>query len=131
MNLTYHSTGRPALTRLAPVCSAVILQMSVEEYLNLMRFPVEWREWGMLPEAEFLNSLIASYKPGMENASEHDRNGVFHWWLKREPTEAQLISLAKLTLLDPDPLMAGSVKNHIRKAAHYSGAVEAELSNAK
>ena len=84
----------------------------------------------MVPADEYMNSLIESYTPGMENASEHDRNGAFHWWLKRDPSEAKLTTLAKLTWLDPDPLMAESVREYIRKAVNYSSAVEAELSNA-
>lgn len=93
--------------------------MDKDEYLRLMNFPTEWEEWGMIPN-EWLEGAIQSYEPGMENASEHDRNGAFHWWLKRSPSEAQLIVLAKLANLDPDPPMAEFVKEQICKAKCFS-----------
>ena len=104
--------------------------MSIDEYLNLMKFPAEWQEWEMLPSEEWFAKLISTYESGNENASEHDRNGAFHWWLRQEPSEEQLIKLVKLTFLDPDPLMAKDVRNHIQKAKNYNKSVEAEVYNA-
>ena len=51
-----------------------------------MNFPDEWESLGMIPE-ELCEIQLAGYKSGHEDASEHDRNGAFHWWLKQEPTE--------------------------------------------
>ena len=83
----------------------------------------------MIPH-EWLMGAVNSYEPGMENASEHDRNGAFHWWLKRTPSAAQLSLLAKLSYLDPDQIMASDVRDHIRRAANFTGAVEEVLSAA-
>ena len=85
--------------------------MNIETYLQLMHFPKEWKEWDMLPEPSVLNELISSYEVGMEEASEHDRNGCFHYWLRKEPDKEFLIKLAKLSALDPDTLMG----EHLRK----------------
>ncbi len=67
---------------------------------------------------------LEGYKPGHEQASEHDRNGAFHWWLKQEPTEDQLIKLMKLASLDPEPFVGEDVRGYIRKAKNYSLKVE-------
>jgi hypothetical protein len=104
--------------------------MEIERYLQIMNVPPQWNEWRMLPDEEYLQALIRSYETGMENASEHDRNGMFHWWLKKDPNEEQLVNLAKLTLLDPDQLMANDVREHIRRASSYSKNVEDVLNNA-
>jgi len=104
--------------------------MSIEEYLKLMQFPSEWEHWNMLPNKDWFKELINTYEPGNENASEHDRNGAFHWWLRKEPTEEQLIKLVKLSFLDPEPLMAGDVRNYIRKAKNFTKKVESEINNA-
>ncbi len=66
---------------------------------------------------------ISKYQPGHEAASEHDRCGAFHWWLKQEPTEQQLINLMKLAHLDPEPLMGADVRTYIVKAKNFSPAV--------
>jgi len=97
--------------------------MNKEEFLILMNFPTEWQEFNMYPD-ELSKIQISGYKPGNENASEHDRCGAFHWWLKQEPTEAQLITLMKLAYLDPEPLMGEDIKNYIRKSKNYTIAVE-------
>ena len=65
-----------------------------------MHFPKEWKEWGMLPEPSVLNKLISSYEIGMEEASEHDRHGCFHYWLSKEPDKKTLIKLVKLSAID-------------------------------
>ena len=85
-----------------------------------MLVPKEWKELGMLPETSYLMELISTYKSGMENSSEHDRNGFFHWWLKKDPTEKQLIKLAKLTLVEPDIHMAKDVQSYILKSNNCS-----------
>ena len=55
------------------------------------------------------------FRPGDEAGSENNRNRTFHYWLSSELTEEQLVKLVKLSLLDPDPLMAEDVRNHIKK----------------
>ena len=87
-----------------------VKNMNIEAYLKLMNFPKEWKDWNMLPEDSVLKDLISSYKPGMENASEHDRNGFFHYWLKKNPDKETLVKLVKLSALDPDKPMAQSLR---------------------
>ena len=87
-----------------------------------MKFPAEWVTWGMLPDP-YLQLAVGRYEPGHEDGSEHDRNSAFHWWLKQRPSEEQLIKLARLTWLDPDPLMGADVRTYIAKAENCSVAV--------
>ena len=96
--------------------------MTRDQWLTLMKFPVEWSEWGLLPE-EFVNIQIKGYEPGHENASEHDRHGAFQWWLKREPSEAVLVQLAQLSRLDPDPHMGNFVRECIANARYFGPTV--------
>ena len=91
--------------------------MTRNEYLSLMHFPSKWMELEMVPPDEYVNESIRTYEPGNENASEHDRNGCFHYWLKRNPNKEQLRKLVELSFLDPDQDMAGDVRSHISKAA--------------
>ena len=97
--------------------------MKKDEYLSLMQFAPEWSEWGML-DTEFVSQLVSSYRPGNEEASEHDRNGAFHYWLRQNPSKEQLIKLIKLSFLDPDQLMAADVRSHILKAPHCDSELE-------
>jgi len=90
--------------------------MTRGEYIALMNFPREWEQWDMLPDA-FLLSAIAAYKPGDESGSEHDRNGAFHFWLRQNPSKNQLLTLFRLSLLDPDPHLASDWRGYISKAA--------------
>ncbi len=64
----------------------------------------------MLPEDSVLKDLVSSYQPGMENASEHDRNGCFHYWLNKNPDKETLVKLVKLSAIDPDKLMGQSLR---------------------
>ncbi len=96
--------------------------MDRDSYIEIMAFPGEWERWGMLPD-ESLALLIAGYEPGHEAASEHDRHGVFQWWLKRQLTTEQLITLARLSWLDPDPHMGGYVRECISSHAGFTPAV--------
>jgi len=81
---------------------------------ELLHFPKEWLEWRMYPDEMFL-AHRKEFQPGDESGSENNRNRTFHYWLSSELTEEQLIQLVKLSLLDPDPLMAENVRNHIKK----------------
>lgn len=90
--------------------------MRIDRYLGNMGFHPKWREYGMLPEA-LVEQLCATYEPGMEGASEHDRNGVFHWWLGRSPDKEVLMKLVELSFVDPDQVMAEDVRRHIVQSA--------------
>lgn len=106
--------------------------MTKDEFLQLMQFPEGWNSSGMYPD-ELFQGQISGYRVGDENAAEHDRNGAFHWWLKRNPTRAQLEQLLKLAILDPDPLMGADVRSHIRAAVAFDAGLsklEADLLSA-
>jgi len=96
--------------------------MTKSEFLELMKFPPEWESLGMIPE-ELSKLQLANYKPGHEDASEHDRNGAFHWWLKQDPSEIVLKKLMYLASIDPESLMGYDVRSYIEKASCYSEAV--------
>jgi hypothetical protein len=89
-----------------------------------MHFPAEWSKLGMIPTNDYLSEVIRLYKPGNEDASEHDRNGFFHFWLKRNPTKEQLLKLIELSFLDPDQMMASDVRNYISKAAECDAEIK-------
>ncbi len=101
--------------------------MTRNEFITLMQYPPEWVEWGMLTE-ELLNIQMGEYYPGSERASEHYRNGAFHYWLHKEPSKEVLIKLANLSFLDPDTLMAKWLRNeYIAKAQHADEEVKQVL----
>lgn len=83
-----------------------------------MRFPQEWISWGMYPD-ELLEWQLPRYEPGHESASEHDRNGAFHWWLRRQPSKEELQKLIRLAALDPEPLLGEDLRQYFRKAATF------------
>lgn len=91
--------------------------MDRSDYIALMKFPKEWVAFDMLPQ-ELVSQLMALYEPGHECASEHDRNGVFHWWLKKQPEKPVLEKLALLTFLDPDQIMAEDVRRYMAQSFH-------------
>lgn len=92
------------------------MKMTKEEFLRLMQFPREWADWKMYPD-EIYRIQVGGYARGHEEGSEHDRNGAFHWWLRRNLTKPQLERLISLTYLDPDEGMASDVRRHISKLA--------------
>jgi hypothetical protein len=100
--------------------------MDANEFLKLMSFPREWIEWGLMP-VELADELVSRYEAGHEEASEHDRNGAFHWWLRRDADSARLALLARLSWLDPDQLMASDVRKHIAAHANCDASVRREL----
>lgn len=101
--------------------------MTRQEFIRLMRYPREWVEWDMLPDA-LIDEQIASYAPGGEYASERYRNAAFHWWLRKKPGKEMLIKLIKLSYFDPDPLMSYSLrKDYIAKAENADGDVAEAL----
>ena len=87
--------------------------MSKSEFLKLMGYPIEWLEWDMYPD-DLFSKQLELYRAGDEQGSEHDRNGAFHWWLKRKLSLSQWKSLVLLTFKDPDPVMAADVRKHIQ-----------------
>jgi len=100
--------------------------MELRRYLELMEFPAEWEAWDMLPRA-FVNEQSASYAPGHEEASEHDRNGVFQWWLRQNAPAETLVKLVELSWLDPDQVMAESVRESIARQPNFDNEVDAAL----
>lgn len=103
-------------------------QFSKEEFARLMDYPREWLDWDMLAD-EVFSGQVSEYTPGSERASEHYRNGAFHWWLKKKiPTKEQLKKLVELTFLDPDPLMGEDVRTHIAKSKNCDDEIRALLS---
>ncbi len=99
--------------------------MDRDDFLKLMCFPPEWEAFDMYPE-ELAVIQISGYQPGHESASEHDRCGAFHWWLKKEPAEPELKKLMCLASIDPDKLMGEDIRTYIQKSINYTEAVGAE-----
>ncbi|MBB6343018.1 hypothetical protein HNP49_003206 [Pseudomonas fluvialis] len=97
--------------------------MTKSELLHILNFPTEWETFGMYPD-ELFKIQLSGYKPGNEAGSEHERCGAFHWWLRRTPNAEQLIKLAKLSWLDPDPIMGADVRQHIASAVNFNTEVE-------
>jgi hypothetical protein len=103
--------------------------MTRSEFLALMKFPVEWDQYGMYPD-ELFRWQVSAYQQGHEEASEHDRNGAFHWWLRRNPSKQQLEMLLLLARVDPDEALAQDVRAYLRKAQHFDSdlaKIDAEL----
>jgi hypothetical protein len=89
--------------------------MTKSEFLTMMKFPIEWEKWGLYPDELFMEQS-RRYEAGDEEASEHDRNGAFHWWLRQKPNVSILQKLISLTYLDPDGLMSEDARKYIQKA---------------
>ena len=89
--------------------------MNIQQYLKLMHFPKEWVELDMLPPEELISENIRTYEPGIEQASEHDRNGFFQYWLRQNLSRDQISKLETLAHLDPDELMAREVIGSLLK----------------
>lgn len=98
--------------------------MTKSEYLTLMHFPAEWLTLGMYPD-ELFRWQMSGYEPGHEDGAEHDRNGAFHWWLRRQPSKTELENLVRLAALDPDPLLGEDLRQHLRKASAFDEQVAA------
>jgi hypothetical protein len=93
-----------------------------KEFLALMRFPVEWDTLGMYPD-DLFSWQISGYAPGHEQGAEHDRNGAFHWWLRRHPSKAQLLNLVRLAALDPDDALGNDVRQYFYAAKSFDSEV--------
>ncbi|MEM7401394.1 MAG: hypothetical protein AAF304_05530 [Pseudomonadota bacterium] len=94
-----------------------------------MDFPNEWSDWEMYPDDLFIDGQLSSYTKGSEDASEHYRNGAFFWWLKKEPTKAQLLMLVKLTYLDPDEHVGKYVRGKILEANNCDEEIKQSIDN--
>ena len=92
--------------------------MTKSEFLELFRFPSEWMTLGMYPD-ELFQWQLSGYEPGHEASPEHDRNGAFHWWLRKAPTKTELENLLRLAALDPDPILGDDLRQYIRKASIF------------
>jgi hypothetical protein len=97
--------------------------MTKFEFLQLMRFPREWIELDMYPD-ELFKWQVNGYEPGHEDGAEHDRNGAFHWWLKKPLSIFQLQKLLRLAALDPDTFVADDIRKYIRICPSYCHEVE-------
>jgi hypothetical protein len=93
------------------------------EFLTLMQYPSEWLEWDMYPD-ELFNLQVSNFQPGHEQGAEHDRNGAFHWWIRKEPSAEELRKLIQLTHLDPDRPMATDVRTRLRKLPNYEPSMD-------
>lgn len=92
--------------------------MTKLEFLKLMKFPREWIDLNMYPD-ELFSIQAAGYQPGHECGAEHDRNGAFHWWLRREPSKDHVLNLLRLAALDPDPILGQDLRQYLRQAASF------------
>lgn len=95
---------------------------------ELLHFPKEWLAWGLYPDEMFLEHR-KQFQPGNESDSENERNEVFHYWLSKELSEDQFAKLVKLSFLDPDPIMAENIRDHIRKHKNCPQKVKKSLLN--
>ena len=86
--------------------------MTKAEFLVLMQFPEAWASLNMYPD-ELAHEQIERYRLGHEEGSEHDRNGAFHWWLRRSPNQEQIANLKKLSYLDPDRKLGADMRQHL------------------
>ncbi|EIV4795769.1 hypothetical protein L8252_004999, partial [Salmonella enterica] len=75
----------------------------------------------------FLKQLNG-YEVGHEDSSDHDRNGAFHWWLKKKPSKDELmklVRLVRLALIDPDQFLSEDIIRYIKKSSHFDRDVDA------
>ncbi len=102
--------------------------MEHEAWLLLMRFPSEWKSWGLIPD-ELAALQLNQYALGDESHQhpEHNRHGAFQWWLKKEPDSGILLKLVHLSWLDPDEPMAEYVRSRIAKQPHCNAEVLAAI----
>ena len=89
--------------------------MTRDGFMALMKYPELWRSLEMYPD-ELFHEQLAGYLPGHEEGCEHDRNGAFHWWLRREPSKLDLEKLLRLSYADPDIALGEDVRNYLRQA---------------
>lgn len=98
--------------------------MTKLELMKHLRFPLEWMTFGMYPD-ELFKWQLSGYEPGLKSATEHDRNGAFHWWLRKPPSRVELEKLLRLAALDPDPILGNDLRQYIRKASAFDDVLAA------
>lgn len=96
--------------------------MNKRDLLTTLGFPEEWIALDMYPD-ELFEWQRSGYRLGHEQGSEHDRNGAFHWWLRRRPTHDQLEKLLRLAAIEPDPHLGNDVRICIAKAEGFDDAL--------
>lgn len=107
--------------------------MNKSKFMQLMSIPKAWDEYGMYPEELFAGQVEHFHRDHSEvnqehvGGSEHWRNGMFHWWLKRQPSKEELLKLVMLSRLDPDQLMAQDVRSYIARAKNADSDVQIAL----
>jgi len=97
--------------------------MNTDEYLELMQFPAEWKEWNLVPDDDFIKNHILSLKPHEEHTPEHYRHEAFHYWLAQLPAVEVLEKLTNLALADPDQKLGESIRAEILKQPNCSDAL--------
>lgn len=100
--------------------------MDKAEFMKVMQIPEEWEIFGMYPKDLFDFQMIY-FEPEHIEVAEHDRQCMFHWWLKREPSEEELRKLVELSFLEPDQRMAEYARSYIRLAENYTPQIEDSL----
>lgn len=98
--------------------------MKKSEFLKRMNFPAEWEELEMYPD-DLFSWQLAGYIPGHENGAEHDRNGAFHWWFRKQPSKSQLLNLVRLAALDPDRALGNDVRSYFCQLMSFDADVAA------
>jgi len=94
--------------------------MNTDEYLELMRFPMEWKECNLVPDEDFIKEFILALKPHQEHVPEHYRHEAFHYWLVQRPATDVLEKLTNLTYADPDQELGKSIRAEILKQPNCS-----------
>lgn len=97
--------------------------MTKTEFMTLMLYPPEWEASGMYPD-ELFEAQVKAYQPGNEQWPEDERNGAFHWWLRRGPTKEELQQLLRLAAIDPQPLLGEALRRYFRRADAFDADVE-------
>lgn len=70
-------------------------------FLSRLMAHIDWMNFGMYPDELFMIQVIR-HKKRHEQSSEHNRNGMFQFWLNKKMSNEEMIKLKKLALLDCD-----------------------------
>ncbi|MGX5175283.1 hypothetical protein ACUR5C_14785 [Aliikangiella sp. IMCC44653] len=93
--------------------------MTVDKFLELMKFPAQWISWNMYPEA-LAEIQLSEYESGHEDSSEHTRFGAFNWWIAYACSFEEMEKLVKLSYLDSDQEMAERARKRMVKSAYFN-----------
>ena len=76
---------------------------------------VSWISLGMYPDELFVMQVI-SHKRKHEESPEHNRNGMFHWWLgKKNMNKKEMENLKQLALVDEDIFLKNEILKKIQE----------------